>query len=141
MQNVHPASFSVTGYNGTSSYMPVLQTEVRLGARGGEERQISMHFCVLDTNNYKLIIGVDVMNKLQFIYDGPGRRLHLQNAGMKFALPLANKEYAFNAPSVRKYKEAVEKLNATTTEAFHEVDTSMTEEQELNSALESATFA
>ena len=64
MQNVHPASFNVTGYNGTSSYMPVLQTEVRLGARGGDERRLSMHFCVLDTNNYKLIIGVDVMNKL-----------------------------------------------------------------------------
>ena len=59
---------------------------------------------------------------------------------MKFALPLANKEYAFNAPSVRKYKEAVEKLNSTT-EALHEVDISMTEEQELHSALESATFA
>ena len=79
MQNLHPATFSVTGYNGTASYMPVLETTVRLAARGGEERCMSMHFCVLDTNSYKLIVGVDLMNKLQFIYDGPGRCLHLQN--------------------------------------------------------------
>ena len=59
---------------------------------------------------------------------------------MRFALPLADKEYAFNASSVKKYKEAVEKLN-TTSETLHEVDISMTEEQELHSALESATFA
>ena len=62
MSNVHPATFSVTGYNGTSSYMPVLETTVRLGARGGSERYISMHFCILDTNAYKLIVGVDLLN-------------------------------------------------------------------------------
>ena len=77
MSNVHPATFSVTGYNGTASYMPVLETTVRMGARGGDERLLQMHFCILDTNSYKLIVGVDVMNKLQFVYDGPNRRIHL----------------------------------------------------------------
>ena len=64
MSNVHPATFSVTGYNGTASYMPVLETTARMGARGGDERLLQMHFCILDTNSYKLIVGVDVMNKL-----------------------------------------------------------------------------
>ena len=94
MSNVHPATFSVTGYNGTASYMPVLETTVRMGARGGDERMLQMHFCILDTNSYKLIVGVDVMNKLQFVYDGPNRRIHLQNMGVRFALPLATKDYA-----------------------------------------------
>ena len=77
MSNVMPASFGVSGYNSTASYMPVLQTTVRLGARGGQERYMQMQFCVLDSNAYKLIVGVDLLNKLDFIYDSPGRRLHL----------------------------------------------------------------
>ena len=50
MSNVFPASFAVAGYNGSRSYMPVLQTSIRLGARGGEERYVEMHFCILDSN-------------------------------------------------------------------------------------------
>ena len=38
-----------------------------------------MQFCILDSNAYKIIIGVDLLNKLEFIYDGPGRRLHLSS--------------------------------------------------------------
>ena len=62
LSNVYPASFAVAGYNGTRSYMPVLQAPVRLGNRGGEERNIQMHLCVLDSNDYKLIIGVDLLH-------------------------------------------------------------------------------
>lgn len=43
---------------------------------------MQMHFCILDSNAYKVIIGVDLLNQLKFIYDGPGRRLHLSNQGV-----------------------------------------------------------
>ena len=57
---------------------------------------------------------------------------------MRFALPLASKEYAFNAPAVRQFKAAAEKL---TTPALNEVDISMNEIEELETALQEAEFS
>ena len=108
MRNVHPAGFSVAGYNDTSSYMPVLETRMRLGARGGDERWLTVHFCILDTNRYKLIVGVDLLNQLNFVYESPTRRLHLERAGVRFSLPLASKQYAFNAASITRYHQALD---------------------------------
>ena len=111
--NVFPASFAVSGYNGTKSYMPVLQAPVRLGARGGAERELEMHLCILDTNTYKFIVGVDLLHQLNFIYDDPGRRLHLTHHGVQFSLPLATREYAMNAPAIRAYNLAAGQVTDT----------------------------
>ena len=71
--------------------MPVLETRMCLGARGGEERWMTVHLCILDTNRYKLIVGVDLLNSLKFLYDGPSRRLFLERTGIRFSLPLATR--------------------------------------------------
>ena len=84
-----------------------------------------MQFCILDSNAYKIIVGVDLLNKLEFIYDGPGRRLHLSSQGVKFSLPLATKDYAFNAPAVKAYREAASLVSNTTAA---EVDVNMNDE-------------
>ena len=113
MGNVHPVGFTVSGYNGTSSYMPVLETRLRLGARGGEERWIAVHLCILDTNAYKLIVGIDLLDRLHFTFDGPSRRLFLEWAGVRFSLPLATRQYAFDAASIKRYHQALEVTPAT----------------------------
>jgi Aspartyl protease len=82
MSNVFPASFAVKGYNEASTYMPVLETRLRVGAHGNEERWMPVHLCVLDTNMYKLIIGVDILHELKFVFDEPARRLHLERNGV-----------------------------------------------------------
>ena len=107
MSNVRPASFAVKGYNGAKSYMPILYTKIRLGARGGEERHMPLKLCILDTNAYKLLIGVDLLNQLDFILDGGQRRLHLQRMGVRFSLPVVDRNYAFKAKAVREYHQAL----------------------------------
>jgi hypothetical protein len=62
--NVTRAPFTVKGYNGASSYMPALTTNFRLGAHGGPERCIAAQLCVYDSNEYKLLIGVDILRPL-----------------------------------------------------------------------------
>ena len=71
LSNVHPSPFTVQAYNGSRSYMPLITTILHLGARGGDERIVSVQLCVLDTNRYKLLLGVDVLGPLGFIYDDP----------------------------------------------------------------------
>ena len=43
---------------------------MRLGAKGGNGRHLTVQFCVLDTNAYKLLVGMDLLNELNFILDG-----------------------------------------------------------------------
>ena len=74
---------------------------------------MEMHLCVLDTNTYKFIVGVDLLHQLNFIYDDPGRRLHLTHKGVQFSLPLATRDYAMNAPSIRAYNAAASHTTAT----------------------------
>ena len=40
MSNLAPSPFSVTGYNGTRSYMPLIEVTVRFGVFGGPEREV-----------------------------------------------------------------------------------------------------
>jgi hypothetical protein len=67
-----------------------------------------VHLCVLDTNRYKFIIGVDLLTQWRFVYDDPSRRLFLEAKGVKFSLPLADKQFAFNARSIRAYHQALD---------------------------------
>ena len=62
LSNIRETSFTVAGYNGARSYMPVLETSFRLGNRGGDERVMPVNLCILDSNAYKLLIGVDILN-------------------------------------------------------------------------------
>jgi hypothetical protein len=90
-----------------------------------------MHFCILDSNRYKLIIGVDVLTKLKFVYDGRERRLHLEHKNIPFSLPLASRMYAFNAPAVREYLAAADQTVDNRVNSI-EVDCN---EEELDSAM------
>ena len=62
--NVTSAPFTVKGYNDARSYMPALTTSFRLGAHGGPERYVAVQLCVYDSNEYKLLIGVDILRPL-----------------------------------------------------------------------------
>lgn len=99
--NVSPSPFTVSGYNDAKSYMPILTVNLHLGAKGGEEREISVQFCVLDSNKYKLLIGVDLLDELQFVFDGPNKRLHLANGDKRFSLPVVDRQYAYNSRAVK----------------------------------------
>ena len=134
LSNVKETTFTVAGYNGARSYMPVLETMLRLGNRGGEERVIPVNLCVLDSNAYKLLIGVDLLNQLRFVLDGPGRRIYLERNSIRFSLPLAPKDYAFNSAAVRGYHRALDEIPPTAEEL--EV-AGIVELQELEGALES----
>jgi hypothetical protein len=138
MRNVYTPSFAVKGYNESSSYMPILETPIRLGARGGEERSMMAHMCILDSNGYKLIIGVDILQALDFVYDGPGRRLHLTSAGIKFSLPLVTRNFAFNAPAVRSYLEAATQVASPRDPAMATVEIATGELEEFLAEGESA---
>ena len=88
--------------------MPILQTTMRLGAKGRNERHLTVQFCVLDTNAYKLLVGMDLLNELNFILDGIQKRLYLQSAGIKFSLPLADRDYAYRSKGIRDYHRALQ---------------------------------
>ena len=83
----------MSGYNGTKSYMPTITTTLRLGTQGGEERNVAVHLCILDSNEYKLILGVDILTRLHFVFNDRESKLHLVSQGVHFNIPLVDKEY------------------------------------------------
>lgn len=86
---------------------------MRLGTKGEDaDRQVLVHLCVLDSNRYKLILGMDILNALNFLYDGEQRRLHLHGKGGEFSLPLASREYASRSTSWKRYQEALSRVES-----------------------------
>jgi hypothetical protein len=88
-----------------------------------------VNLCILDSNAYKLLIGVDLLSQLDFVLDGPGNRIYLQRQGVNFSLPLAPRTYAFNSAAIRGYHRALEMIPPAAEEVEVEIaDTSTLEE-------------
>jgi hypothetical protein len=96
---------------------------------------VDTHLCVLDTNQYKLIIGVDILRPLQGSLDLTNSRLHLVKDQSRFNLPLIDKLRAFKMPSVVWYLHAlkaishVQEIEVAT--AFSELQEEMSTGQEV----------
>lgn len=105
--NVSATPFQVSGYNGTKSYMPTITTTLRLGRFGGDERAVTVQLCVLDSNEYKIILGVDILSKLHFVCNDRDKKLHLINQSRSFSLPLADRRYIQSSRSWSEYHAAL----------------------------------
>lgn len=113
LSNVSATPFQVSGYNGTKSYMPTITTTLRLGRYGGAEREATVQLCVLDSNEYKIILGVDILSKLHFVCNDRDKKLHLINQGRNFSLPLADRRYIQSSRSWREYHAALPSPSVT----------------------------
>lgn len=130
MSNVLPSPFEVSGFNGKSSYMPILELQLRLGARGYEDdRWVTAHMCILDTNAYKLILGVDLLRPLEAVPVLKESRLYISRHGARFSLPLVDKPAAMGALGVRRYHDAV---HMTPADNGVEVDATVCESESLS---------
>lgn len=62
---VFPSAFTVSGFTGGDRLnMPIVEVEMRLGVRGGEERWQKVQLAVLETMQYKFILGMDMLQPL-----------------------------------------------------------------------------
>ena len=107
LSNVTATPFTVKGYNDVTTYMPALTTTMRLGSHGGPERLINVQMCVFSSNEYKILIGSDLLDKLQYIIDSRRSTLRLVHGDARFRLPIVKKEYVEKSRSWSEYHAAV----------------------------------
>lgn len=102
----YPSAFTVSGFTGGEKLnMPIVELWMRLGVRGEDERWQMVHLAVLNTAQYKFIIGMDILSPLggQIHVAGAMPCLQLTIAGGSFRLPLKTKEYVMKSTVVTRY--------------------------------------
>ena len=78
-----------------------------MGTRGDDLRWELMHLTVLPSQAYKLILGIDYMKRRKGKMDLEKMTLQLTKEEVTYTLPLKDKKYALNAPSIRAYENYV----------------------------------
>ncbi len=78
-----PSRFTVSGYDGGArAQLPVLEVWMRFGARGDNIRWERVQFAVLSSEQYKLLIGMDMLKPREGrVLAGEGKLL-LRRGGM-----------------------------------------------------------
>ena len=72
----YASDFTVSGYDRSANrQMPIVSVWIRLGTRGDDLRWDKVMFVVLPTKDYKLILGMDVLENRKGIPDISGRKM------------------------------------------------------------------
>ena len=99
--DVQASTFSVVGFDGSKcTGMPILAAWMRMGTKGDDLRWERVHFAVLDSPQYKLILGLDILQPRNAHIDTLGRWLTLERKGVRYSLPLCDKPYALKSSSM-----------------------------------------
>ena len=94
--------------------MPILVSWLRMGTKGDDLRWERVHFAVLDSSQYKLILGLDILQPRNAQIDMTRKILSLERNGMRYSLPLYDKLYAMRSSSMQGFLSSHlgEKTNA-----------------------------
>ena len=102
--SAYNSAFQVTGFDGKTKHsLPILQAWMRMGTRGDQLRWELMHLTVLNSPTYKLILGIDYLKRRKGRLDMERMALTLCRDNITYTLPLKDKRYAMNAPSIKAF--------------------------------------
>ena len=68
-QNVQDSGFHIVGVNGYRSPTQVINTRITLGRSESENRTYPISLCVITGEAYKLVLGMEVLERLKAIID------------------------------------------------------------------------
>ena len=86
--------------------LPILEAWLRFGTRGDDLRWERVHLTVLHSVQYKLILGMDILQPRKARMDVERCTLSMEKRGITYTLPLKDKQYAYRATSIQQYLQA-----------------------------------
>ena len=103
LKNVHDGAFQIVGVGGHKNPVQVLELDIMFGRKNDPTRAQKIHACIIESDLYKFVLGMDVLVPHGAVVDTSRKLLKLLGTdGKPIWLPLRTKEELKNSPILRQ---------------------------------------